>query len=388
MQKVTFICTVFNEEKTITNLLDSLFSQSLLPDEIIIVDGGSTDNTIEQISSYKIPSSKRKYPIKLIIKKGNRAVGRNTAIKAAKNDIIVCSDAGCTLDKNWLKNITIPFNDKEIDVVSGYYTSKNKNVFEKCLETYVSVMPDTIDKDNFLPSSRSVAFRKSAWEKVKGYPEYLDTCEDLLFDKKLKQSGAKFYFAQNALVYWKQRKNIFEAAKQLFFYAEGDGRAHNFRIKVPFIFLRYICFFSILSIADLLKINKLYYLDVILLFFYLFWSIIKNYKYVKHSLAFFYLPTLQITADFAVMSGTIVGYLRSAKKKVMYNFFKTNWMIIGVILFYTIVVLTGINWGIPNSHHPFDYHMDEWAQAQSIRALFRHGTPNGGGSSSHGAVFQ
>lgn len=50
-------------------------------------------------------------------------------------------------------------------------------------------------------------------------------------------------------------------------------------------------------------------------------------------------------------------------------------------------MLSGLNWGIPNSNHPFSYHMDEWAQAQSIRSLFKYGTPNISGSS-HGAIFQ
>jgi len=57
-----------------------------------------------------------------------------------------------------------------------------------------------------------------------------------------------------------------------------------------------------------------------------------------------------------------------------------------IILFYIFVVGNGITWGIPNNNHPFAYHMDEWAQAQSIRSLFKHGTSNISGSA-HGAIF-
>ncbi|HEX8966026.1 MAG TPA: glycosyltransferase, partial [Patescibacteria group bacterium] len=182
--KTTFITTVFNEEKTILEFLHSLFAQTKLPDEIIIVDAGSTDKTVELISQF-LPKKENTFKVKLLFKKGNRSVGRNTAIAAATNEIILCSDAGCILDKNWVKNISKPFEKKDIDVVSGFYKPVAYTTFQKCLATYTSTMPDKIDAENFLPSSRSVAFKKSAWGKAGKYPEHLDYCEDLVFDKNL-----------------------------------------------------------------------------------------------------------------------------------------------------------------------------------------------------------
>ena len=49
----TLITTVLNEEETIGDFLKSLSSQTKLPDEIIIVDGGSTDKTLSIISNFK-----------------------------------------------------------------------------------------------------------------------------------------------------------------------------------------------------------------------------------------------------------------------------------------------------------------------------------------------
>ena len=78
--KVSLICTLKNEEFSAKVLLDSLLSQSRLPHEIIIVDGGSIDRTVEIINSY----IQKGAPIKLIIKGGaNIAQGRNIAIKNA-----------------------------------------------------------------------------------------------------------------------------------------------------------------------------------------------------------------------------------------------------------------------------------------------------------------
>src|SRR5690348_9677865 len=104
--KNTFITTVLNEEKSINKLLESLADQTLKPDEIIIADGGSTDNTKELIVNFQ---KKSKLKIKLIEAKGNRSVGRNAAINEAKGELILCSDAGCWLDGKWVEKITKPF---------------------------------------------------------------------------------------------------------------------------------------------------------------------------------------------------------------------------------------------------------------------------------------
>src|SRR3989344_9652387 len=113
--KPSLVCTVLNEEEYIEKLINSVISQTVLPDEFIIVDGGSSDKTTEKIKN-QISKSKYKGNFKLIIKKGNRSVGRNEGIKKASNNIILLTDAGCLLDKNWIKNIIKHFEKKKIDV--------------------------------------------------------------------------------------------------------------------------------------------------------------------------------------------------------------------------------------------------------------------------------
>src|SRR3989344_1640491 len=102
--KISFVTTVFNEEKTINKLLDSIKKQTVYPDEVIIVDGGSTDNTLSVISNFQFPISNKN--VKIINKEGNRSVGRNEAIRNSKGEVIAVSDAGCVLDRSWIKNIT------------------------------------------------------------------------------------------------------------------------------------------------------------------------------------------------------------------------------------------------------------------------------------------
>jgi glycosyltransferase involved in cell wall biosynthesis len=299
MGKVTFITTVRNDEKGVVMLLASLLKQMQLPDEVIVVDAESNDGTMGVLENFKKDFEKKHVPFKIISARCNRAQGRNIAIQQARNGIIAVSDAGCLLAKDWLLLMTKPFNDKDIDLVSGYYTTGKGNVFQRCMAAYTSVMPDKLT-DEYLPSSRSIAFRKSTWEKVNGYPEYLDTCEDLMFARNVKNSGATFYLEKKALVLWPQVTTILAAAKQFFGYARGDGQAHYIRPQTPFLFGRYI-----------LAIILWKYL-LAALFLYLFWAIAKNYRYVRNPQAIILLPLLQIVSDFAVMSGMILGYLDRA----------------------------------------------------------------------------
>ncbi len=371
--KISFISTVLNEAKTIEGFIESILAQTKLPDEIIIVDAGSKDKTVDLINGLS-RKYKSKINIKLIIKLGNRSQGRNEAIKKSIGEIILTSDSGCILDRNWIKNIIKPFKDKNISVSSGYYYPITNNVFEKCLATYTCVMPDKIDEDNFLPSSRSIAFRKTAWDKVGGYPEQLDTCEDLVFDKNLKSKSLKFKFSKEAFVYWPQRKNILQAIKQFFNYAVGDGKANFFRPQTPYLFLRYLLVGYILFLIPIIKSFILLFIFISIFIAYIAWSIIKNYKYVNDLKALIYLPILQFSSDLAVISGTIVGVTKQLSKNNIYKFIQNNKFLFLIINAYSLLSLMLIKWGIPNPTHPFNYAMDEWHFSQALRAFINHGT--------------
>jgi len=308
--KVSFIATVYNEESAIKQLLKSLFSQSKFPDEIIIVDGGSTDNTVSEISNFKFSTPNKKAKIKLIFKKGNRSVGRNEAIEKSNNEIIVCSDAGCILDENWIKNVTEPFENLKVDVVAGYCRGDAKTIFQKCLIPYVLVMSDKVDGNNFLPATRSMAFKKSMWKKAKGFPEQFSNNEDHVFAKRLKEINAKIVFEKKAIVYWMPRGNLSDAFIMFYRFAKGDAESRIFRPKVIILFFRYIIGLLLVVFYAISKsyiiLNTLY----LILLAYIIWSITKNYKYVKDIRAIFLLPLIQITSDIAVICGSTKGLMR------------------------------------------------------------------------------
>ena len=225
---VSLISTVKNEGQAIKTWLVSLLGQTVRPNEIVIVDGGSTDTT------YQILQEEAQFwhiPIRLIQAPGaNIAHGRNLAIQNAVGEIIACTDAGCVVPANWLANITGPFVlDADVEVVGGYYQALQLSDFHRSQAAYFVHPVGALDFQQFLPSTRSIAFKKSAWEAVGGFPEWLSlTAEDTLFAIQLKSRAASWAFVPEAQVLWQLRDNIPSLFKQVRRYGHGDAEAGLF----------------------------------------------------------------------------------------------------------------------------------------------------------------
>lgn len=228
--KISVICTLRNEASSVEHLLGSLVTQTRKPDEIVICDGGSTDGTPDIIRK-KFPS------VRVVSKPGsNIAQGRNAAIKAAKHDYIAVIDGGCTADRRWLESIAKHFPDS--DAVAGTYLPVHKNEFERLQGLAVCNRPiNTLTEENYLPSSRSVAFKRKVWLEIGGYPEgtnlgKIGNCEDTPFDLNLLEKGYRFRLERSALVYWRMRPNWKSLARQFLSYGIGDGK-NGIVFKLP-----------------------------------------------------------------------------------------------------------------------------------------------------------
>ncbi len=220
---ISLIATVLNEGDNIRQLFDSILRQTRPPDEIVIVDGGSRDDTVAIMRTYA-----DRLPLRLLVEEGcNISQGRNRAIAAAAGDIIAVTDAGLRLNDDWLAKITAPLlADADIDVVGGFFQADPRGPFEIALGAATLPLAREIDAASFLPSSRSVAFRKSAAMAIGYYPEWLDFCEDLVFDLRLRRRGMRFVFVPEALAHFRPRRTPAQFFRQYFLYARGDGKAN------------------------------------------------------------------------------------------------------------------------------------------------------------------
>lgn len=312
---ISLIATVLNEGEHIHRLMRSLAEQSRLPDEIVIVDGGSHDDTVANIKHYA-----DRLPVRVLVEPGcNISRGRNVAIAAAQGDIIAVTDAGVTLTKRWLEHLTQPLlHDPGCMVASGFFRADPHNGFEVAIGATVLPLHDEIDPDTFLPSSRSVAFRKTAWEAVGGYPEWLDYCEDLIFDLRLKQRYAPFAFAPDALVLFRPRGSLRSFYRQYMLYARGDGKADLWRKRHAIRYLTYLVAVPLIFVLGW-RVSPLLWLGFVLggaaylrqpyrrLSTVRRWGPRLNAGGIVYALAL--VPVIRVVGDVAKMVGYPVGWL-------------------------------------------------------------------------------
>ena len=219
--RVSVIVTVLNEAQSLPTLLDSLEQQSTPPDEIVLVDGGSVDGSWELLQQHE-----GNLPLRMFQEPGTTiAQGRNSAIAEATGEIIAVTDAGVQLPLRWLEELLRPFESEETQAVAGFFRAAPTTLFELTLGATTLPALEEINPASFLPSSRSVAFTKAAWEAAGGYPDWLDYGEDLVFDLRLRSLGVRFVWAPLAEARYRPRTSLWAFFRQYYHYARGDGKA-------------------------------------------------------------------------------------------------------------------------------------------------------------------
>src|SRR3972149_7564948 len=109
---ISVIIPIYNEETTIGECLNSLSKQSYKNLEVILVDDGSTDNTLHVIKNLKSLVRTREVKISnlILLKQNHKGPGpaRNLGASRAKGEILVFVDADMTFEKDFVKDLTAP----------------------------------------------------------------------------------------------------------------------------------------------------------------------------------------------------------------------------------------------------------------------------------------
>ena len=207
----SIIIRALNEESHIGKLLFGIQQQKKLPDEIILVDSGSSDNTLLIASSYDVRIEK--------ISKEEFTFGRalNIGCNVAKSEILIFLSAHVyPSDRNWLSNLIKPFKD---DLVVCTYGKQRGNSATKFSENqvFLSYFPNETEeiKTNYFCNNANCAIRKKEWQEIK-YDEDLTGLEDLDWAKKQYNNGKKITYVPSAEIIhvhqesWKQVKNRYK----------------------------------------------------------------------------------------------------------------------------------------------------------------------------------
>ena len=195
--KISVAIPVRNEADKIGQCLEAVFSQSLKPHEVIIVDGHSTDGTVEKVT---------KFPIKLFYEDAHSESrigrGRQIGVEKAEGEYIAFTDADCIPDRNWLEGLVGEF-EQGIVGVGGGMRSVGKGLWERSVNLVFSTFlgSATSVQGRFFKTKRFVRsisacnsmYRREDVLMVGGINADLPGAEDRELNKRLSKLGNLLY---------------------------------------------------------------------------------------------------------------------------------------------------------------------------------------------------
>ncbi len=157
--KVSVVIPVYNEERYIEACLTRMFSQEVLPDEVIIVNNNCTDETVKIASQF---------PVR-IVKEKNQGIAwaRNKGYDLARYNIIARTDADTYVSKTWIKEIKKQFFDNpSLDAITGPLIFREFYPHTTLpAKLFLEIMRVIQGGETFI--APNMALRKSIWKKVK-----------------------------------------------------------------------------------------------------------------------------------------------------------------------------------------------------------------------------
>jgi len=220
--KIDVVIPAYNEEKRIGKCINSLLNQTVIPNNIIIVNDCSTDNTKQMVESY----AKKNKIIKLINKKTNQGRGKalKTGIASATGDVLAFTDGDSIATKDWIEGICKEFSKKNVAAVGGAFLPlNNKSLIANTNYLYESVFLDFLKiAPNKLPGA-NMAIKKNILRELGGLPENTwseDSYTTLLLTKK----NYKIIFNPKIKIKTEYPSNLKNTLKRKCYW--GGGLAH------------------------------------------------------------------------------------------------------------------------------------------------------------------
>jgi glycosyltransferase involved in cell wall biosynthesis len=215
--KVSVVIPVRNEETALPELIDSLRAQTSAPAEIVIVDGGSNDQTVARARSLTAADDRFR-----VVEAGEATPGRgrNVGISAASHDLIALSDAGNRLEPQWLERLlAVIQTDPTVAFVYGNFEPIVDSFFTRCASlAYIppkQARPGGLIRGPFIASS---LVRRDVWRQVGGFPD-LRAAEDLMFMETIERQGHKVGWAPQATAWWHMQPTLRRTYKRFVLYS-------------------------------------------------------------------------------------------------------------------------------------------------------------------------
>jgi len=204
---ISVIIPVYNASRTLERCLETIFNSDYKNFEVIIVDDGSIDNTLEIAKKFKVRI------IKLDVNSGP-GTARNKGAEVAKGEILAFVDSDCEVPLDWLSKIYNFFKmNSSIGAITGPYT---ESVEKKTLSLFqhYDILYFQKPKSNFINSctSSNLACYKKLFFEVGGFPP-IRVNEDMIFASKLSKLKNIYWYKDNGVAH-NYRSNLCSYIKQ------------------------------------------------------------------------------------------------------------------------------------------------------------------------------
>jgi len=189
----SIVIRAYNEAQHLSRLMDGIQQQTVKDVEIILVDSGSTDDTVAIAESFgaqivRIPSTEFTFGRSL-----------NFGVQAAKRELVVIASAHVyPVYPDWLERLLRPFDDENVTLVYGKQRGMGTSKFSEH-QIFRQWFPDsdTAQQENPFCNNANAAIRRSLWKKHP-YDETLTGLEDLAWAKWAQGAGYAVSYAAHA----------------------------------------------------------------------------------------------------------------------------------------------------------------------------------------------
>lgn len=205
------IATSYNDTAIIEQYITNLSKQTLKANEYILVDGGSSDDTVQRAETV---GARLGMPIKVYSgERLNIAQGYNRGIEKASYDVIIITGIGNEYDEHFFECLLEEYSKTNSRIVYGRTIGQDNGVFSKAYNSAFlggekGVIPS-------LPSNRGVLIEKNVFTMVgMFYEKFVYAGEDTEFFHRTQKNGIDVGITNDAVLYWETPKNMKEFLKQ------------------------------------------------------------------------------------------------------------------------------------------------------------------------------
>lgn len=219
--KISVVTTTYNNEREIASFLRNVYDQTYAVDEIVIVDGGSRDNTVTVIQQYE---NNAKHNI--ILKYGERlniAQGLNKAISISSNEIICILGVGNYFPLNFIEKLLEGFLEEKADVICPIIKGMNRNLFSYRYNMVYLDYNRGVD-GCFAPNHGCLAKRDIFYKLGFFYEKFVYAGEDAEFYSRARNEGYRIISQPDITLYWETPCTFNELFRQIRLYTIAENQ--------------------------------------------------------------------------------------------------------------------------------------------------------------------